>query len=306
MSTPPKYDAQKFKALIDSALEADQGARFARLLGEELRYCEALKSRPSDPSYIGGAYVGAGAAGKKCGRAIWYDFRWASRKVFSAKSLRIFNAGQLQETRIGAQLRLAFDETLWLRDEEGRQFSKVVDGLIKSKLDGVIELDGIPHVLEIKSAGKNFGDLADDGVRYAKPDHYVQMQLGVWAFDLPRACYVAVEKMTDDLYVEIIDRDDDAIGRSIARVHAITHADAVPPRIPLASPSFYECKLCDHKSVCYGGNVPAPNARACRTCAVFTIREHGTPWCTLSHDRPIKDLSSQHRGCPAHTLMVLE
>ena len=44
-------------------------------------------------------YLGASIIGKECSRALWYDFRWASREKFDGRMLRLFQTGHLAEGR---------------------------------------------------------------------------------------------------------------------------------------------------------------------------------------------------------------
>ena len=64
------------------------------------------------------------------------------------------------------------------------------------------------HVLEIKThSKKSFDALVKDGVEKSKPQHFVQMQVYMAAFDVDRALYYAVCKDDDRIYTERIEYD---------------------------------------------------------------------------------------------------
>lgn len=49
-------------------------------------------------------YCGASAIGKECARERWYDLRWASKRFFEGRMLRLFDRGHIEEQRILAWL----------------------------------------------------------------------------------------------------------------------------------------------------------------------------------------------------------
>ena len=50
-------------------------------------------------------HLGASIIGKDCERALWYDFRWAARRGFSGRMLRLFDTGKREEDRLVRDLR---------------------------------------------------------------------------------------------------------------------------------------------------------------------------------------------------------
>ena len=50
-------------------------------------------------------HLGASIIGKECERALWYDFRWATRRAFSGRMLRLFETGKREEDRLVRDLR---------------------------------------------------------------------------------------------------------------------------------------------------------------------------------------------------------
>ena len=50
-------------------------------------------------------HLGASIIGKDCERALWYDFRWVTRRGFSGRMLRLFDTGKREEDRLVRDLR---------------------------------------------------------------------------------------------------------------------------------------------------------------------------------------------------------
>ena len=44
-------------------------------------------------SELSRTYLGASIIGKECKRALWYDFRWATRESFDGRMYRLFQTG---------------------------------------------------------------------------------------------------------------------------------------------------------------------------------------------------------------------
>jgi len=290
---------------IHKAIEADQGAAFQVYFEASMTENETMKPKRIDPSYLGGEFIGAGDIGKACPRAIWYSFRWVTEKVYTAKSLLIFQRGQLEEARFAAMLRCLPGVTLWTH-ERGRQFGAQI-GPIKGKLDGVAKgLQGFEGaaVTEFKGHGESFTKLEKDGVQKAKPEHFAQVQIYLVAQNIAAGLYLAGEKATEDLHAERIDRDPRYVEELHTRAVAIAMAEDPPPRVDLT----YLCKFCDHREICGKGEgliENIPRGRSCRTCLHGKIDSGARLICTLaSHCEPVPH-KSQFRGCAHHHLRVL-
>ena len=168
-------------------------------------------------------HLGASQIGKSCERALWYDFRWVTRSGFPGRILRLFETGQLEESRIVRNLRRIGATVLEVDPETGRQWRvEAHGGHFGGSLDGVaLGLPEAPktwHVVEFKTHGlKSFRELVAKGVAEAKPQHSAQMRIYMHLTGLTRAMYVAVCKDTDDLHVERVRADADAAERLLAK-----------------------------------------------------------------------------------------
>jgi len=186
--------------------------------------------------------------------------------------LRLFETGDREEGRIVANLR-AVGVTVWDRDPEtGRQIRfTACDGHFALSLDGVGE--GFPeskalHTLEFKTmSDKNFKDISKNGLQKSKPIYWAQCQIGMHLAEIERCAFIAVNKNTDEIYMERVKLDKADAMKLVAKAETIIFSEHPPAKLS-ADPSFFLCKFCDYKTVCHQGQPPEVN---CRTCA------HATP-----------------------------
>jgi hypothetical protein len=295
--------AYKTMAAIDAAIEADQGASFRRWLGKVLPHIgDAYRGEEEGHR----SHLGASILGQECARAVWYNFHWTTRSNFPGRILRLFNRGHLEEGRIIALLLMIGCE-VFQQDAEGKQYRiSFAEGHAGGSGDGVtLKLPDLPAetaVLdEFKTHGEtSFVELAGKlpewrkhlqdpqrnpftgkGVRAAKFEHYVQMQLYMRKMGLAVALYVAVCKNTDDLYMELVFLDTAIADQFLDRGEQLVWLPEPPKRIS-ESPGFWKCRFCDHKPVCHLKAAPDVN---CRTC-VNSTPIAGAKWYCGSQTSP--------------------
>lgn len=221
------------------------------------------KRKNSHRPHLGGSQIG-----NPCSRALWFMFRHADKGVFDGRQLRLFETGDREESRLVENLR-AVGVKVWDRDPEtGRQISFTeCAGHFALSLDGVAEglrESSQPHTLEFKTMNdKNFAAMKRDGVEKSKPVYYAQCQIGMHLSGLQRCAFIAVNKNTDEIYMERI-KYDPAMGlQLVAKAEQIIFSDKPPAKLN-NDQSFYLCRFCDYKHVCHEGKPPEIN---CRTCA---------------------------------------
>lgn len=299
------YLATKTLDLINHTIEADQGASFRIAEGKVLPHM-ADAYRGADEGFR--SHLGASVVGKPCAREIWYGFHWVRKAWFESRILRLFNRGHLEEARFIAML-LSAGIQVYQQDSAGNQFRiSDVGGHFGGSGDGVAI--GIPDVppgeaclLEAKTHGlKSFKKLAA-GVKIAKPEHYVQMQIYMRKMKLHYALYMAVCKDNDELYFEILVLEEAHADRGIERGRTIILSRSPPPKIS-ESPGWYECKYCNVKDICHGGSAMDIN---CRTCHFARAEEDGTwrcgnPTYNASNPSDILDKERQLKACPNYTV----
>ena len=245
------------------------------------------------------SHLGASLIGKACERALWYDFRWTTKARFEGRVLRLFETGNREEERLVRNLRRTGATVLEVDPETGRQFRvQAHGGHFGGSLDGVaihlLEAPKAWHVLEFKThSNKSFTDLVAKKVRESKPQHFAQMQIYMRLMGMNRAMYLAVNKDTDDLYVQRVEADVAYAEQLLEKARRIIFAPTPLPRIS-EEPSWYQCRLCDHADVCHGTRAAEVN---CRTCLHSSPVEGG--WHCDRHQKPLSEVD-QRTGCEQH------
>jgi hypothetical protein len=135
-------------------------------------------------------------------------------------------------------------------------------------------------------------------VRESKPQHYDQMQIYMRLKGPVWALYVAVNKDTDDLYLERVKYDQEHAERLLERATRVIFS--LNPTLAKLSenPSWFECKFCDHNAVCHKTKPGTWAEVNCRTCVHSTPVKGGAWTCEL-HQTDI-DLATQRVGCDRH------
>lgn len=248
-------------------------------------------------------HLGASVLGHHCERFIWLQFRWAVFEKFEGRLLRLFNRGHREEAVIIKDLRDAGVDVHDFDPKTRQQFS-IKDGHLGGSLDGII-YQGVPeaprkrHVAEFKTHNlKSFDALVKDGVQKAKPQHWVQMQVYMHYTKIDRALYVAVCKNDDRLHTERVRYDKDAALKYIDRAKRLVASDQAPPPIGKDA-SWFECKFCPAKDICYNG--AWSEEINCRTCAHSTAESNGN-WSCAKWQSDIPTPEAQLDGCDHHVL----
>ena len=254
--------------------------------------------------------LGASLIGQACQRRIWLTWRWAfPPERFEGRILRLFETGSREEERILRDLSRAMP---------GASFATQVEftacgGHAVAKLDGLIaNSNGAITALEIKTHNdKSFKALQKSGVLVAKPEHHAQLTFGAQLAGAGAGLYVAVNKNTDELYVERVDAR--ASSDLLDKAKQILFTDFVhapPPRLAdgLAGPSkkaLWDCNYCPAAGVCLGEAAPQRN---CRTCLHATVIKGGETapvarWDCAKHAIERLGLDTQEAGCSEHRFL---
>lgn len=293
--------ATKTLALIEEKLRADQGARYRELLRTTLPLIEDAYRGDEDEFR---SHLGASILGRACAREVWYSWHWTTKKEFGGQMLRLFNRGHLEEGRFVALL-LMIGCTVWQFDDKGNQFRiSGHGGHYGGGMDGVVtglpDLPGEPVLAEFKTHNdKSFSKLLGEGVRFAKPEHFVQMQQYMGGNNLKWAAYFATNKNDDHIHAELVAFDSENYARFSHRAEQLVGMGQPPARIN-DSASWYQCRFCDHGGVCHGQDLPAVN---CRTCAHSRPGPEGSWLCTETRntaafgDLVTLSKADQLRGC---------
>ena len=257
---------------------------------------QAYEDRHNNPHrpHLGGSQIG-----NECGRALWYQFRWAWRELHEGRILRLFETGDREEMRVIQNLRAA-GCTVWERDPEtgmqprftahGGHFALSLDGVI----DGLPE-SSKPHTLEVKTMSeKYFKTLSNLGLAQAKPIYWAQCQIGMHLSGIDRCLFISVNKNTDEIYAERGRHDKAYCQMLLDKAGGIIFSDKPPSGIS-SDPAWFECKFCPYHAICHGDQMPELN---CRTCAFSTPEKSGN-WSCARHKKTL-DESDQYTGCGDH------
>lgn len=250
-------------------------------------------------------HLGASIIGHRCERYLWLSFRWALNPKHDGKQLRLFKRGDREEQWIAADLRRAgFEVTT--RGPDGKQIRFQhghVGGGRDGTIKGILEAPATEHLLEIKTHNlKQFDRLIEKGVKSAKPEHYVQMQLYMRAGKLERALYVAICKNDDRIHMERVKLDREFADAQLERAQRIVNAKEPAERLDKDfPPCVYVSKdgtrwPCDFYELCHGEEMPE---RSCRTCIDSTpsVDDDGKPtWICGRFGKQLTP-AKQRRGC---------
>lgn len=246
-------------------------------------------------------HLGASIIGRPCSRQLWYIFRWAWRVVHKGRILRLFERGHREEDALARYLRKSGIHVLQEDPDTGQQF-RVEDhmghfgGSLDSKLFDTPEYPMQWILGEYKTHNdKSFKAVKTRGVKDAKYEHFVQMQIYMQYEKLPAALYIAVNKNDDDLYMPIVEFDAEVAEKYIDRAHRIIFSEVPPPRLENASPGWYICRFCDYLDVCHHKR---PKLKNCRTCVHSEPIENGQWECQKF--QYILSEAEQRRGCLEH------
>jgi hypothetical protein len=294
--------AQRTLDAINSTLEQDQGASYRTFLGQVIPHMgDAYRGEDKNPYR---SHMGASGIGKDCGRAIWYSFRWFTRPHFNGRILRLFNRGHLEEARFIALL-LSIGVKVYQQDEQGKQF-RISDagGHFGGSGDGIgVGLPDLPAdmpcLLEFKThSEKSFNKVVAEGVRNAKFEHFVQMNMYMRKMGINVALYGAVNKNTDELHLELVPVDTITADQFLDRGRQLVFTPT-PPKKLSESPGWFECKFCDHRAVCHLKKEPERN---CRTCFYAHPMEDGHWMCgEPTNNSKVLSTDNQLAGCEKYT-----
>lgn len=231
-------------------------------------------------------YLGPSQAGEPCERRTWLSFRWAVRKTFPGRMLRLFRRGQREEDTVISMLKMIGMDVS--REQEEVTFG----GHVYGHIDGVVN----NAVLEIKTHNLKSFEALKEGVKASKPQHYAQMQLYMLGLDLTRAVYFSVCKDDDRIHTERIELDKEYAQKELAKLKRITTEERIPAPIS-TDPAWYQCKFCEAHDLCHGSGFT--KEINCRTCAHSTPLGTGSWHCIRWGS--IIPVDGQRNGCPSHT-----
>ena len=258
-------------------------------------------------------HLGASIGGHKCDRYIWLKFRWALDPKNDGRKLRLFERGKREESWVIRDLRRAGMVVLDRDPTTKKQFVVRIGEHVGGSVDGIIRT-GVPgaeaseHVLEIKTHGnKSFTYLKEKGLKSAKREHYLQMQVYMRLLKVDRGLYVAICKDNDEIHAERVKLDAELADELLVKLTKLSLMDEAPARM---DPSNPPCVLtskegvrypCDFFGLCHAATEHSPDAQMpdknCRTCSMATSYDNGWRCERLTK---MLNRTRQRKGCDKH------
>lgn len=213
-------------------------------------------------------HLGASVIGRDCLRELVYGFRWFYAPQHPARLKRLFNRGHQEEDRVAQWLLFGGWNVETVDPLTDKQFRvSAVNGHFGGSFDARIthaRYNYTPMLAEFKTHNDaSFNKLRKDGIYKSKFEHHIQMNIYMHLQEIDYCVYIAVNKDNDDIFSDIVERDDKIAQKYIDRARMVITSTSLPPRIS-ETPAYYKCKFCDFAPVCHNGEPAALNCRSCR------------------------------------------
>lgn len=259
-------------------------------------------------------HLGASVLGRQCDREIWYGFRWVGTESYlrfnrdtgetidsEGRMQRLFSRGHSEEDRLIAYMEEICDKVWRVDPKTGRPFAFRSDnGHLGGSVDAIIKLTpalgGLVCILEAKTHNlKSFLALEKKGLEISKPEHVTQFETYGVALEIKHALYIALCKDNDQIFVQLVEINQERGKASIRRGLRIIGQQEAPPRVS-GNVSDEKCRWCKFKPLCrFNEGVPDRN---CRSCLHAKPVADGKWYCDLAVPLTAERIDS---ACPAWT-----
>jgi len=200
--------------------------------------------------------------GRPCDREIWYNVNDYPREPFTAKTLKMFECGNIAEELMAKRLRMLPHIELHTLAPDGKQFKfsdfdNRFSGRIDGAILGLIEAPKTWHAWEHKSSEK-MSDLIK-----AKTQYGIKKALEVWNYAYYTTAvlymhygeftrhYMTVSTPGGRQYTSVRTEENQELAKSlIAKSRRILDAKEPPVRISEYR-SHFVCKNCDFRKICW-------------------------------------------------------
>lgn len=215
------------------------------------------------------SYIGASSVGNSCEALLAFTLRGFPETPPSPKLKRIFKLGHVLENFVLDDLEKTGHHVL--RGDESGQFGyHEVGGHVSCHLDGIIVIDEVKHVLEIKSMNDaNHKKFIKDGVKFSHPKYFAQVQLMMAMSEIGQCLFIAINKNTCEYHSEVIKAD------TMEQVYLEDKIERVLTQQPSKiahDETDWRCRSCFKVDVCWHNDPVEP---ACKNCALASPSSDG-------------------------------
>lgn len=213
------------------------------------------------------SYVGASGVGNPCELALQYSLRGYPQKPPPPAVKRIFEMGHIVEELVVKHLRDAGYSLLEVDPTTKEQFAyTALGGHLRGHADGMIDIDGKPHVLEIKSMNdKKWNTFKSRGVKNSHRIYFDQVQLLMGLSGIQNAVVVAYNKNNSLYHYEYVAFDYMCFKGLISHAERVIRQQSTE-RVS-DNPLSFSCRYCNFKPHCWpAGEKSLAVEVECKTC----------------------------------------
>lgn len=257
-------------------------------------------------------YLGMSQIGEPCWRKLFYSFRNAEEREFSASGIKAIEDGFLQEDVMAERLRLLPFIKLFTEDPHnpGNQigYKLLLDhfrGHSDGMIQGIIEAPGTWHVWEHKSVNQTkFNKLKklieEKGEKNALIEwdeiYYGQSQIYMHESKTTRH-YLTVSTPGGREYLSCRTEYNKSYAEGlIEKAKAIIFDNFMIPAKLSENREFFKCKWCESQGICHDGEFPLVH---CKTCRYSKAVNEGKRECLLK-ETTIEDTHLHLDTCSDH------
>jgi len=176
----------------------------------------------------------------RCPRAVWFGFKNFPKKRKEARMMRVFEHGDYTHMRImSALFSLGLVKSI--------EISIPNQELVHGRADGILSVDGVPIVLELKS----INSYAFKQLLEPKKEHVKQIQLYMHYFKIPKGILIYENKDNQDLKEFELEYNKGLSEKTLAELELLKKQidNEVLPEIP-GDLEEWQCNYCDYAEEC--------------------------------------------------------